>query len=68
MIEGTEKPFPFNINNAIKISGNKSSNIEELWNLAIKNTHSHTMSIHKQIQLLASYVYSATILIYYCFF
>lgn len=33
MIEGTEKPFPFNINNAIKISGNKSSNIEELWKI-----------------------------------
>ena len=33
VIEGTEKPFPFNINNAIKISGNKSSNIEELWKI-----------------------------------
>lgn len=33
MIEGTENPFPFNINNAIKISGNKSTDIEELWNI-----------------------------------
>lgn len=31
MVEAAKKPFPFNINNAIKISGAKSDNVESLW-------------------------------------
>lgn len=33
MIERSNKPFPFNINNAIKVSGDISNSIECLWNI-----------------------------------
>lgn len=38
MIEGTNNPFPFNINNAILVSGETSDDIESLWNI-IKTMH-----------------------------
>ena len=38
MIEGSNEPFPFNINNAIKVSGAISNDIECLWDI-IKTMH-----------------------------
>lgn len=34
MIQGSDTPFPFSLNNAIDIYGKESNDVEELWNIA----------------------------------